>query len=39
MKILSFVKGNKGCLFAGGVAAGLLLRPLVKSKTAHKAAT
>lgn len=38
MSILSFLGRKKLWAFVGGVAAGLVLPPLVKSKTARKAA-
>lgn len=38
MGILSFVFEKKVWTFVGGVAAGLILPPLVKSKTVRKAA-
>lgn len=38
MGFWSNIKRKKSCLFAGGVVAGLILPPLVKSKIVHKAA-
>lgn len=38
MSVLTFFAKKKVWAFVGGVAAGLILPPLVKSKTARKAA-
>lgn len=38
MGLISAIAGKKGILFAGGILAGLVLTPIVKSKTVRKAA-
>lgn len=38
MRFWSNIIKKKGCLFVGGVVAGLILPPLIKSKIVYKAA-
>lgn len=38
MGLISAIAGKKGLLFVGGILAGLVLPPIVRSKTVRKAA-
>lgn len=38
MRIIDRFKSDKRWIFVGGIIAGLILTPLAKSKTVHKAA-